>query len=152
MGTIRLPFIGSDLQDELNLMGPKTHPTIWGTYKKLVTKYQISTINSCWENCNEKCAYMFNVYKNQLSRQTGSRNLTSPKTLPTIIWSQASCRYPISWITFLDPSDSYFLFAKERGYHKWALAHSSSCFLIIFQKIYGDYRRPFGERGYKKIC
>ena len=29
-------------------------------------------------------AYMFNVYKNQLGRQTGSRNLTDPKTLPTI--------------------------------------------------------------------
>ena len=29
-----------------------------------------------------KC--MFNVYKNQLSRQTGSRNLKGPKTLPTI--------------------------------------------------------------------
>jgi hypothetical protein len=28
---------------------------------------------------------------------------------------------------FFDPSDSYFLFAEERGYHKWALAHSSSC-------------------------
>jgi hypothetical protein len=27
---------------------------------------------------------MFNVYRNQLSRQTGSRNLTGPKTLPTI--------------------------------------------------------------------
>jgi hypothetical protein len=26
---------------------------------------------------------MFNVYKNQQSRQTGSRNLTGPKTLPT---------------------------------------------------------------------
>jgi hypothetical protein len=32
----------------------------------------------------QKCAYMFNVYKNQPSRQTGSRNLTGPKTLPTI--------------------------------------------------------------------
>jgi hypothetical protein len=48
------------------------------------TKYQISAINSCWEKCDEKCAYMFNVYTNQLSRQTGSRNLTGPKTLPTI--------------------------------------------------------------------
>ena len=46
---------------------------------KLVTKYQIPVINSCWEKCDEKCAYMFNVYKNQLSRQTGSRNLTGPK-------------------------------------------------------------------------
>jgi hypothetical protein len=30
-----------------NLMGPKTLPTIWGTYMKHVTKYQISAINSC---------------------------------------------------------------------------------------------------------
>jgi hypothetical protein len=51
---------------------------------KLVTKYQISAINSCWEKCEEKCAYMFNVYRNQPSRQAGSRNLTGPKTLPTI--------------------------------------------------------------------
>jgi hypothetical protein len=55
-------------------MGPKT----------LVTKYQISAINSCCEKCDEKCAYMFNVYKDQLSRQTGSRNLTGPKTVQTI--------------------------------------------------------------------
>jgi hypothetical protein len=37
------------------------------------------------------------------------------------IWSQASYRYPISLEAFFDPSDSYFLFAKERGYHRWAL-------------------------------
>jgi hypothetical protein len=43
------------------------------------------------------------------------------------IWSQASYRYPISWEAFFDPSDSYFLFAEERGYHRWALDHSSSC-------------------------
>jgi len=67
-----------------NLTGKKTLFTIWGTYMKLVTKYQISAINSCWEKCDEKCACMFNVYKNQLSRQTGSRNLTGSKTLPTI--------------------------------------------------------------------
>jgi hypothetical protein len=58
-------------------MGPKTLPTISGTYMKLVTKYQISAINSCWEKCDKKWAYtcMFNVYKKS-SRQTGSRNLT----------------------------------------------------------------------------
>jgi hypothetical protein len=37
-----------------NLTGPKTPPTIWHTYMKLVTKYQISAINSCWEKCDEK--------------------------------------------------------------------------------------------------
>ena len=47
------------------------------------------------------------------------------------IWSQASYKYPISLETFFDPSDSYFLFAEERGYHKWALAHSSSCYICI---------------------
>ena len=67
-----------------NLTGQKTLPTKWGTYMKLVTKYQISAINICWEKSDEKCAYMFNVYKNQLSRQTGSRNLMGPKTLSTI--------------------------------------------------------------------
>jgi hypothetical protein len=46
------------------------------------------------------------------------------------IWSQASYRYPIWWEAFFDPSDSYFLFAEERGNHKWALAHSSSCFVM----------------------
>jgi hypothetical protein len=47
----------------------------------------------------------------------------------TDICSQASYRYVILWEAFLDPSDSYFLFAEERGYHKWALAHSSSCYI-----------------------
>jgi len=37
-----------------NRTGPKTLPTIWHTYMKLVTKYQISAINSYWEKCNEK--------------------------------------------------------------------------------------------------
>jgi hypothetical protein len=40
----------------LILMGSKTLPTIWGTYMKLATKYQISAINSCWEKCDEKWA------------------------------------------------------------------------------------------------
>jgi len=31
---------------------------------------------------------MFNVYKNQQNRQTGSRNLMGPKTLPTILGYQ----------------------------------------------------------------
>ncbi len=31
-------------------MGSKTLPTIWGTYMKLVTKYQISAINIAEKN------------------------------------------------------------------------------------------------------
>jgi ribosome biogenesis protein Tsr3 len=83
-----------------NLMGPKTLTTIWGTYMKLVTKYQIPVINSCWEKCNQKSAYMLNVYKNQQSRQTGSRNLIGPKTLPTIwhTYMKLVTKYQISAI------------------------------------------------------
>jgi hypothetical protein len=55
--------INSQQTGSRNLMGPKMLPTIWGTYMKLVTKHQISAINSCWEKCDEKWAYMFNVYK-----------------------------------------------------------------------------------------
>jgi hypothetical protein len=63
-------------------MDPKTLPTILCNYIKLVTKYQISAINSCWEKCDEKWAYMFNVYNNKQSRKTGSRNLKCPKHFP----------------------------------------------------------------------
>jgi hypothetical protein len=37
-----------------NPTGPKMLPTIWYTYMTLVTKYQISGINSYWEKCDEK--------------------------------------------------------------------------------------------------
>jgi hypothetical protein len=156
--------------------------------------------------CIYKC--MLNVYKNQQNRQPGSRNLMGPKTLPTIwgtwqrsvMWSQASYRFPISWDAFLDPSDSYFLFAEflyfyshltfilympifsriflsnywwqksdiwsqasymypisweafchpsdsyclfaeEWWYHKWALTHSSSCNASLIGAIisYADF-------------
>jgi hypothetical protein len=100
-----------------NLMGPKTLPTIWGTYMKLVTKYQISAINSCWEKCDEKLAYMFNVYKNQQSRQTGSRNLTGPKTLPTIWYTYMMLvtKYQISAInSYWEKCDEKYLGRTDR--------------------------------------
>jgi hypothetical protein len=95
-----------------NLMGPKTLPTIWGTDMKLVTKYQFSAINSCWEKCDENGAYMFNVYKNQLSQQTGSMNLTGPKTLPTIwyIYMTLVTKYQISAInSYWEKCDEKYL-------------------------------------------
>jgi hypothetical protein len=109
-----------------NLMGSKTLPTIWGTYMKLVTKYQISAINSCGEKCDEKCAYMFNVYKNQLSWQTGSRNLMGPKTLPTI------------WYTYMTLVTKYQISAINSY---WEKCESGG---IIKQYT----PSPFGERGY----
>ena len=87
-----------------NLTDPKTLPTIGHTYMKLVTKYQIPVINSCLEKCDETCAYtnvhcMLIVYKYQQNRQTGSRNLMGPKTLPTI------------WATYMKLVIKYQIFA-----------------------------------------
>ena len=64
-------------------MDPKTLTTIWGTYMKLVTKYQIPVINSCWEKCDEKCAYMLNVYKSQTKSANRKQESDGSKTLPT---------------------------------------------------------------------
>jgi hypothetical protein len=45
-------------------------------------------------------AYMFNVYKNQISQQTGSKNLTGLNTLPTIwhTYMKLVTKYQISAI------------------------------------------------------
>jgi hypothetical protein len=89
---------------------PKTLSMIWVTYMKLATKYQISAISSCWEKCDEKCAYMFNVYENQLSRETGSRNRMDPKTLPTIWYAYMTLvtKYQISAVNiYWEKSDNY---------------------------------------------
>jgi hypothetical protein len=115
-----------------NLMGPKTLPMIWGTNMKLVIKYQICVISSCWEKCDKKCAYMFNVYKNQLSRQTGSRNLTDPKTLPTI------------WHTYMKLVTKYQISAIESCWEKY----------LGRTEVKQYTPSPSGKRGYnyfKKI-
>ena len=40
------------------------------------------------------------------------------------IWSQASYRYTILWVAFLDPSYSYFLFADLAGFYAhWTYIH-----------------------------
>jgi hypothetical protein len=89
-----------------NLTGPKTLPTIWGTYMKLVTKYQISAINSCWE----KCAY----------------------------------RYTILWLAFLDPSDSYFLFADFVDFYThWTYM---LIFVTFFSTTIDDRNLIFGHK------
>ena len=80
----------------------------YAQYMKLVTKYQIPVINSCWEKWDEKCTYMLNVYKRQLSRQTGSRNLTGQKTLPT------------KWGTYMKLVTKYQISAINICWEKWA--------------------------------
>jgi hypothetical protein len=118
-----------------NLTGQKTLPMIWGIYMKLVTKYQISAINSCWEKCDEKCAYMFNVYKNQQSRQTGSRNLTGPKAFPTIRQ------------TFWNSSDHQTERAenhKDRQY--WQVCRSGCMTFLYTLNMYAHFLSHFSQQ------
>jgi hypothetical protein len=50
------------------------------------------------------------------------------------IWSQASYRYTILWVAFLDPSDSYFLFADLVAFYThWTYMH---IFRHIFHSNY----------------
>jgi hypothetical protein len=88
----------------------------------LVTKYQISAINSYWEKCDEKHLGRTEVKQyTPLSLRGGGYN---KKQFNYYIWSQASYRYPISWEAFLDPSDSYFLFADLVGFSThWTYMH-----------------------------
>jgi hypothetical protein len=72
-------FLSNNWWQKSDIWSQASYRGIWRIQKRFpqygipiwrfVTKYQISAINNCWEKCDEKCAYMFNVYKNQLSRQ-----------------------------------------------------------------------------------
>ena len=88
---------------------PRYGVPIWSLWPNI----RFPAINSCWE----KCAYMFNVYKNQLSRQTGSRNLTGPKTLPTIWYTYMMLvtKYQISAInSYWEKCDEKYLGRTDR--------------------------------------
>jgi hypothetical protein len=50
------------------------------------------------------------------------------------IWSQASYRYPISWEAFLDPSDSYFLFADFVDFYTHLTYICICTFFVAFSK------------------
>jgi hypothetical protein len=103
-------YKGNNSYNKMNceLMLTYDTPTLWQTGSMNLTGPK----NSCWEKCDEKCAYMFNVYKNQLSRQTGSRNLTGPKTLPTIWYTYMMfvTKYQISAInSYWEKCDEKYL-------------------------------------------
>ena len=53
------------------------------------------------------------------------------------IWSQASYRYPISWEAFLDPSDSYFLFADFVDFYTHL---TYILYMPIFSRVFGPVR------------
>jgi hypothetical protein len=91
-------------------------------------------------NVSSSCKNVNKLWKESLNSD-GHQFLRNYWWQKSDIWSQASYRYPISWEAFFDPSDSYFLFAEEWEYHKWALAHSSSCFKVGIWWVQKHFRR-----------
>jgi hypothetical protein len=64
---------------------------------------------------------MFNKLKIKISEDFSYKfAYFSPRRGRGVYCFTSSYRYPISLEVFLEPSDSYFLFAEERGYHKGA--------------------------------
>ena len=60
------------------------------------------------------------------------------------IWKQASYRYTILWVAFLDPSDSYFLFADLVGFYiHWTYMH---IFRHIFSATIDGRNLIFGHK------
>ena len=63
------------------------------------------------------------------------------------IWSQASYRYPISWEVFLDPSDSYFLFADFVDFDTHLTYICICTFLVaFFSATIDDMNLIFGHK------
>jgi uncharacterized membrane protein YhdT len=129
-----------------NLTGQKTLPMIWGTYMKLVTKYQISAINSYWEKCDKK-------YLGRTEGQTDRGKTVYPPPpsgsggvmicLPQ--WFITSCLWLYS-ITFTKRSDmsitvihhimpltvQYYFHQEEwHVYHSDSSRHASDCTTVL---------------------
>ena len=118
---------------------PRYGVPIWSLWPNIRSLPSIVNY-SCWEKCDGKCAYMFNVYKNQLSRQTGSRNLTCPKTLPTMWYTYMTLvtKYQISAInSYWEKCDEKYLGRTEgqtdRGKTVYPPPPSGSGGIITFQ-------------------
>jgi hypothetical protein len=97
---------------------------------------------------------MFNVYKNQLSRQTGSRNLTGPKTLPTIWYTYMMLlRSPkgegVYCFTSVRPSKIFFVafFSSNCWWHKSDIWSKASYRNIIFRKAPPSVVSRYDERS-----
>ena len=59
------------------------------------------------------------------------------------IWSQPSYMYTILWVTFLDPSDSYFLFADLFGFYTHL---TYICIRTFFSATIDDRNLIFGHK------
>ena len=96
---------------------------------------------------------MFNVYKNQLSRQTGSRNLMDPKMLPTIWYTYMTLVTKISDFCHQQYDEKY-LGRTDRGKTVYPPPPSGSggikknclwwpCLLTDWDKMSNLYKRTF---------
>jgi hypothetical protein len=111
-----------------NMTGQKTLPTIWGTYMKLTILWVafLDPSDSYFLFADFVGFYAHWTYMH-IFRRIFLSNYWLQKS---DIWSQASNRYTILWVAFLDPSDSYFLFANLVGFYAHFSSHFSQQLLM----------------------
>ena len=109
-----------------------------------------------------KTAFLIYLYPRSSKGEGGILFYLCPSVLPSVqdifrriflsncwwqksdIWSQALYRYTILWVAFLDPSDSYFLFADLVGlYTHWTYMH---IFRHIFSATIDNRDLIFGHK------
>jgi hypothetical protein len=115
-----------------NLAGPKTLPTIWHTYMKLVAFFS-GTI----DDTNLIFGHKLHIGTPYRGKHFWTHHIPT-SCLPTLlicIHIEHICSFFVAFFSATidgrNLSDSYFLFAEERGYHKWALENEHICSMCI---------------------
>jgi hypothetical protein len=85
-------------------------------------RFLLPACRFCWFLCTFNIHLYMHIFRNIL--------LSNYWRQESDIWSQTSYRYAILWEAFLDPSDSYFLFAKFVDFYThWT-------YMLIFRRIF----------------
>ena len=87
--------------------------------------------------------YTLNIYRMHIFRHIFLSNYWWQRS---DIWSQASYRYTILWVTFLDPSDSYFLFADLVGFYTHWTYIECTFFVTFFSATIDGKNLIFGHK------
>ena len=111
-----------------NLTGPKTLPTIWYTYMTLVTKYQISAINSYWEKCDDE------KYLGRMEGRTDGRTEVKQYT-PSPFGERGYNNNKIMFIYLLIQNFWWLYLTIEKCWWIWYLKPNYKTIIMTFQCI-----------------
>jgi len=109
-----------------NLTDPKTVPTIWYTYMTLVTKYQISPINSYWNKCDEK-------YLGRMEGRKDGRTDRGKTVYPSSFGERGYDNNKIKFIYLLIQNFWWLYLTIEKCWWIWYLKPNYKTIIMTFQ-------------------